>query len=33
MQVGNAWIIELAELDSMGRADISAVKAFIWRLG
>jgi predicted P-loop ATPase len=31
MQVGNAWIIELAELDSTRRADISAVKAFISR--
>jgi hypothetical protein len=31
MQVGNAWIIELAELDSTRRADISAIKAFISR--
>jgi predicted P-loop ATPase len=31
LQVGNAWIIELAELDSTKRADISAIKAFISR--
>jgi putative DNA primase/helicase len=31
MQAGNAWIVELAELDSMRRADVSAVKAFISR--
>jgi putative DNA primase/helicase len=31
IQAGNAWIVELAELDSMKRADISATKAFISR--
>ena len=31
MQVGNAWIVELAELDSINRADINAIKAFISR--
>ncbi len=31
MQVGNAWIIELAELDSIRKADISTIKAFISR--
>jgi putative DNA primase/helicase len=31
MQVGNAWIVELAELDSVRRAHISAIKAFISR--
>jgi predicted P-loop ATPase len=31
MQVGNAWIVELAELDSMRRANVSTVKAFISR--
>lgn len=31
MQVGNAWIIELAELDSMRKSDISTIKAFISR--
>jgi predicted P-loop ATPase len=31
MQVGNAWIIELAELDSTRRADINSIKAFISR--
>lgn len=31
MQVGNAWIVELAELDSARRADINAIKSFISR--
>lgn len=31
MQVGNAWIIELAELDSTRRADINTIKAFVSR--
>lgn len=31
MQIGNAWIVELAELDSVRRAHISAIKAFISR--
>lgn len=31
MQTGNAWIVELAELDSIRRAHISAIKAFISR--
>jgi predicted P-loop ATPase len=31
MQAGNAWIVELAELDSIRRAHVSAVKAFISR--
>lgn len=31
MQVGNAWIVELAELDSLRKAEISAIKAFISR--
>ena len=31
IQVGNAWIIELPELDSMSRADASSIKAFISR--
>ncbi len=31
MQVGNAWIVELAELDSVRKAHISAIKAFISR--
>jgi putative DNA primase/helicase len=31
LQVGNAWIIELAELDSMRRAEINAIKSFISR--
>lgn len=31
MQVGNAWIIELAELASARLADISAIKAFVSR--
>ena len=31
MQAGNAWIVELAELDSMRQAHISATKAFISR--
>jgi len=31
MQVGNAWIIELAELDSTRRAAVNAIKAFISR--
>lgn len=31
MQVGNAWIVELSELDSMYRAEINATKAFISR--
>lgn len=31
MEVGNAWIVELAELDSVRRAHISAIKAFISR--
>lgn len=31
LQVGNAWIIELAELDSMRRAHINTIKAFISR--
>lgn len=31
MQAGNAWIIELAELDSMRKSDISTIKAFISR--
>jgi predicted P-loop ATPase len=31
MQVGNAWIVELAELDSMRRVAVSTIKAFISR--
>jgi hypothetical protein len=31
IQAGNAWIVELAELDSLRSADISATKAFISR--
>jgi putative DNA primase/helicase len=31
MQIGNAWIVELAELDSVRRAHISSIKAFISR--
>jgi predicted P-loop ATPase len=31
LQAGGAWVIELAELDSMSRADISNVKAFMSR--
>lgn len=31
LQVGNAWIVELAELDSLRKAEISAIKAFISR--
>jgi hypothetical protein len=31
MQAGNAWIVELAELDSVRKAHIAAVKAFISR--
>ena len=31
MQIGNAWIVELSELDSVRRAHISAIKAFISR--
>lgn len=31
LQVGNAWIVELAELDSMRRSDINTIKAFISR--
>jgi predicted P-loop ATPase len=31
MQVGNAWIVELSELDSVRRAHISSIKAFISR--
>lgn len=31
LQVGNAWIVELAELDSIQKADISAIKAFVSR--
>jgi putative DNA primase/helicase len=31
MQAGNAWIVELSELDSVRKAHIAAVKAFISR--
>jgi putative DNA primase/helicase len=31
LQVGNAWIVELAELDSLKRAHINTIKAFISR--
>lgn len=31
MQMGNAWIVELSELDSVRRAHVSAIKAFISR--
>jgi predicted P-loop ATPase len=31
LQIGNAWIIELAELDSTARAEQSTIKAFISR--
>lgn len=31
MQVGNAWIVELSELDSVRKAHVSAIKSFISR--
>ena len=31
MQVQNAWVIEISEIDAMTRAEVSRIKAFVSR--